>query len=157
MEADKITARARNNAYALLRQRPRSELEIRRRLKLKGYDEEVIEYCVEALRRAGEIDDVRFAKLWVESRMHANPVGDVVLKHELKEKGITDSVIEATLEEKAKNYDEYEVAFDMAKEQFSRLKKLDSRKASKRVYDFLLRRGFKYDTVRKIIEEIVED
>ena len=157
MEADKITARARNNAYALLRQRPRSELEIRRRLKLKGYDEEVIEYCVEALRRAGEIDDVRFAKLWVESRMHANPVGDVVLKHELKEKGVAYSVIEATLEEKAKNYDEYEVAFDMAKEQFGRLKKLDRRKALKRVYDFLLRRGFKYDTVRKIIEEIVED
>ena len=48
--------------------------------------------------------------------MHMNPAGDVVLKFELREKGINDSVIEATLSEKADKYDEYEVAFNMAKE-----------------------------------------
>ena len=157
MDTDKIKSRATNNAYALLRQRPRSEFEIRSRLKLKGYDSEIVEYVVEGLRRAGEIDDARFAKLWVESRMHLNPVGDVVLKHELKEKGVADPIIEATLAEKAGAYDEYEVAFTMAQEQFGRLKKLDRRKAMKRVYDFLLRRGFKYETVRKIVENIVDE
>ena len=163
MDTDKAKNRAKNNAYALLRQRPRSEFEIRSRLKLKGYGGDVIEEVVESLRRVGEIDDARFAKLWVESRMHTNPMGDVVLKHELKLKGIADPIIEATLEEKARNYDEYEVAFNMAKEQFERFKKLDAsaslgtgrRKALKRVYDFLLRRGFKYETVREIIEKIV--
>jgi SOS response regulatory protein OraA/RecX len=43
----------------------------------------------------------------------------------------------------------------MAKERFERFKKLDRQKAMKRVYDFLLRRGFKYDVVQKVIEEIV--
>ena len=156
-DIDKVRARAKNNAYALLRQRPRSECEIRSRLKLKGYGAEVIEYVVETLRRAGEIDDAKFAKLWVENRMHLNPVGDVVLRHGLKEKGVSDSIIEATLAEKATDYDEYEVAFNMAREQFGRLKKLDHRKALKRVYDFLLRRGFKYETVRKIVENVVGD
>ena len=151
---DKITARARNNAYALLRQRPRSIHEIRNRLKLKGYDEAVTEEVVEALKKAGDLDDQKFARLWVESRMHMNPAGDVVLKFELREKGINDSVIEATLSEKADKYDEYEVAFNMAKEQFERLKKLDRKKAMKRVYDFLLRRGFKYDNIRRVIENL---
>ena len=146
--------KARNNAYALLRQRPRSEFEIRNRLKMKGYGGEVIDFVVESLRRAGEIDDVRFTKLWVENRMHLNPVGDVVLRHELKEKGVAETIIEAALAEKAGAYDEYEVAFNMAAEQFKRLKKIDRRKALKRVYDFLLRRGFKYETVRKIVENI---
>ena len=151
---DKVAARARNNAYALLRQRPRSEHEIRERLKLKGYSDAVTEEIIELLKKAGDIDDARFAGLWVESRMSMNPAGDVVLKHELRAKGVSETIIEATLTEKADKYDEYEVAFSMAKERFERFKKLDRPKAMKRVYDFLLRRGFKYDTVRRIIENL---
>ena len=155
MELDKIKNKARNNAYSLLRSRPRSEFEIRNRLKLKGYDIDIIDGVVEDLRRLGDIDDEKFARLWVESRMHCNPMGDVVLKQELKEKGVDISIIEATLAQKAKNYDEYEVAFNMASERFKQLKKLDQKKAMKRLYDFLLRRGFKYDTVNKIIGKLI--
>lgn len=154
MLEDKITARAKNNAYALLRQRPRSEYEIRSRLKLKGYSETVVEDVIALLRKTGDIDDRKFAEIWVESRMHMNPAGDVVLKYELREKGVSDSIIEATLSEKAEKYDEYEVAFSMATDRFERFKKLDRRKATKRVYDFLVRRGFKYDTIRRIIENL---
>ncbi len=154
MDLDKIKAKAKNNAYVLLRQRPRSEFEIRNRLRLKGYSEDIIEFVVQALKRIGEIDDARFAKLWVDSRMHMNPVGDVVLRHELKEKGVAEALIEGALAKKAEDYDEYDLAFSMAAEQYGRLKKIDRRKALKRVYDFLLRRGFKYDTIRRIVEEL---
>lgn len=154
MEQDKAIARARSNAYALLRQRPRSEYEIRSRLKLKGYSEPVIDKITASLKETGDIDDRKFARCWMESRMHRNPAGDVVLRYELREKGVSDSIIEATLSEKKESYDEYEVAFDMAKERFERFKKLDRPKAMKRVYDFLIRRGFRYDTIRKIIENL---
>ncbi len=154
LDTDKIKARARNNAYALLRQRPRSEFEITSRLKMKGYGEDIVGYVIEVLKGAGETDDARFAKLWVDSRMQTNPVGDVVLRHELKVKGVSDPIIEAALAKKAGDYDEYEIAFSMAGERFERLKKLDRPKALKRLYDFLLRRGFAYNTVRRIIEEI---
>ncbi|MFH0763820.1 MAG: regulatory protein RecX [Candidatus Omnitrophota bacterium] len=162
MENDKIKTRAKNNAYLLLRTRPRSEAEIRQRLKLKGYDDTVVDGVVGDLKRTGNIDDAKFARFWVESRMHMNPMGDVILKHELKSKGVNDSVIEATLQDKAKDYDEYETAFSMANERYKRFQKLDAsaslgtgkRKALKRVYDFLLRRGFKYDTIRRITQEL---
>ena len=173
MDTSKVKTRAKNNAYALLRQRPRSEAEIRTRLKLKGYPPEIIDGVVEDLRRTDNIDDAKFARLWVESRMHANPMGDVVLRHELKQKGVADSIIEAALEDKGKNYDEYEVAFSMAAERFERFKKLDAstspgidpersrrvdkRKALKRLYDFLVRRGFKYDTIQRVIDNVVGD
>ncbi len=135
--------------------RPRSEFEIRTRLKEKGYGDSIIDEVVEELRKAGDIDDEKFARFWIESRMHLNPVGDVILRHELKQKGVRDSVIEATLEAKIKNFDEYEVAFNMARDRFERFKKLDRPKAAKRLYDFLVRRGFKYENVQKIIEELV--
>ena len=154
MENEKQRSRAKNNAYALLRQRPRSIYEIRSRLKLKGYDDDLVEDVVVNLKRLGELDDERFARLWVESRMRTNPAGDVVLKHELKSKGVSDAIVETVLSEKADKYDEYELAFSMAKDRFERLKKLDRQKAMKRVYDFLLRRGFKYDNIRKVVENL---
>jgi regulatory protein len=121
---------------------------------MKGYDGRTVDMIVSELKRVGEIDDAKFAKLWVESRMQSNPAGDVVLRHELKEKGLSGPVIEAALEEKARNYDEYKVAFRMAEERFARLGKIDKKKALKRLYDFLCRRGFAYEVVRKIIEKM---
>jgi regulatory protein len=157
LEDDKKLQKARNNAYALLRSRPRSEFEVRQRLKLKGYGSEIVETVVSDLRRAGEIDDAKFAHLWVESRMHQNPMGDIVLRRELQEKGVSDSIIEATLAHKAAHYDEFKVAFNIAEERFRQFAKLDKRKAMKRLYDFLIRRGFTFDTVQKIIGELVHD
>ena len=151
----KSLQKAKNNAYSLLRSRPRSEHELRQRLGMKGYGTEVVEAIVCELKRSGEIDDGKFARLWVESRMHSNPVGDIVLRDELKAKGVSGPLIEAALEEKAANYDEYKVALHMAEERFGRLKKIDRKKALKRIYDFLWRRGFAQDTVQRIIDELV--
>lgn len=151
-----IAAHAMSSAYRLLRERPRSEFEMRERLAMKGYDSQVIGQVIAKLKGYGEIDDVRFAKLWVESRMHLNPMGDVVLRHELKAKGVAESVIDAALEAKAKTFDEYEIARSMAVERFERFKKLDRAKAAKRLYDFLVRRGFAFETVRRVIEEIIK-
>jgi regulatory protein len=155
LEADKTRQKAINNAYCLIRSRPRSEHEMRDRLKRKGYEGEVIDDVVSGLKKAGELDDAKFAKLWVESRINFNPMGEMVLRMELKKKGVSDRIIDVTLDECLKTYDEYGVALSMAKEQFERFVKLDKRKAMKRLYDFLARRGFKFDIIEKVIEEIV--
>ncbi|MFA6609233.1 MAG: regulatory protein RecX [Candidatus Omnitrophota bacterium] len=155
-ETDKKNTKARNNAYSLLRSRPRAEREIRDRLRMKKYDDGVIEDVISRLKSAGEIDDAKFAKFWVESRMRMNPVGDAVLKHELKAKGVDQSIIDLVLEEKKDNFNEYEIASGMARERFARFAKLDRRKAMKRLYDFLQRRGFSFDTVERIVADIIK-
>jgi regulatory protein len=157
LEADKKLQKAKNNAYSLLRSRPRSECELRQRLKIKGYCTEIVEAIICDLKRVGQIDDAKFARLWVESRMHSNPMGDIVLRRELKEKGVDDGIIEATLAEKGAHYDEYTVVLNMATERFRQLAKLDKCKALKRLYDYLLRRGFAYDTVKRILDEMINE
>ena len=152
-----MRSKALNNAYMLLRIRPRSEREVRDRLKLKGYGADLTDEIIDGLKKAGEIDDLKFATFWMESRMHQNPAGDVVLRHELKHKGIEAGIIEAVLKNKADNYDEYKIAFSMAEERFRIFSKIDKRKALKRVYDFLSRRGFKYDTIQRILSELTEN
>ena len=157
METDKKKQKARNNAYCLLRSRPRSERELRERLRLKGYGDDIVEDVVSGLKNSGDIDDAKFAKLWVESRVNFNPMGEIVLRQELKVKGVSDAIIDATMEECLKGYDEYAVAFNMAAEQFRRFAKLDRRKAMKRLYDFLARRGFKFDIIEKVIGKITQE
>jgi regulatory protein len=156
LDDKKIFQKARNNAYSLLRMRPRSEREVRDRLKIKGYDASVIENVVSGLKKTGDINDEKFARFWMESRMHSSPVGDVVLKHELKQKGIAENLIEATLEAKAEAYDDYAVALNMAREKFIRLAKLDRNKAMKRLYDFLVRRGYGFNIIEKVVEEVAD-
>ena len=155
-DQDTNRAKGKNYAYRLLRDRPRSRKELEGRLAQKGFDDETIALVLADLTKAGLVDDAKFARFLVESRMHTNPVGDCVLKHQLKEKGIRTSLIEEALKEKAEAYDEYELALAMARERFERLKKLDRRKATKRVYDFMVRRGFNFDTIRRVIDEIIK-
>ncbi|MFH1189986.1 MAG: regulatory protein RecX [Candidatus Omnitrophota bacterium] len=157
MKEDKKLRSAMNNAYCLLRARPRSESEMRERLKLKRYDEPTIEAVIADLRKLSQIDDVKFAGFWVESRMHVNPVGDIILRRELKDKGVPDAVIESALQDKAQNYDEYRTALDVAERRFKRLSDADKPKAAKRLYDLLLRRGFEYEIVRKVVSEIIHE
>lgn len=156
MDTGKIRQKAFSSAYCLLRSRPRSENEMRDRLKRKDFSGEVIEEVISGLKKSGELNDAKFAKLWIESRMNSNPMGEMVLRMELKKKGVSDAIINATLEECMKNYDEYSVAFSMGKEQFGRFARLDKRKAMKRLYDFLARRGFKFDVIEKVIDDITK-
>ena len=109
-----MLVRAKNSAYALLRVRPRSEAELASRLKDKGYVPGVITGVIEGLRKRGLVDDAKFARFWVDSRMHLKPVGDYILKRELKQKGVGESIVEAALRAKESEYDEYAVAKDMA-------------------------------------------
>jgi regulatory protein len=152
-----LKQKATNNAYCLLRQRPRSEQEIRKRLRLKGYEDDIVNEVVLDLKKSGELDDAKFAKLWVDARISFNPMGEIVLRRELKAKGVSDTIINATLAECLKTYDEYDAALKMAREQFDRFAKLDKRKAMKRMYDFLARRGFKFDVIERVIEKTIED
>ena len=130
---------------------------MRSRLKLKRYDESTIDAVIDSLKKISEIDDVKFAGFWVESRMHVNPVGSLALRRELKEKGVPDQIIEAVINQKEKNYDEYAVALKLAGERFKRLANIDGRKARKKLYDYLLRRGFGYDMVQRATDAVMDE
>ena len=86
---EKIRQKALNNAYCLLRQRPRSEQEIRKRLRLKGYEDDIVNEVVLALKNSGELDDAKFAKLWVDARIYLkeNPKVLEKLEKETRAKG----------------------------------------------------------------------
>ncbi len=141
---------AHERALHYLSHRQRSIAEMRRYLLGKGFAEQTIEAVIERLERAGLLDDAAFARLWIESRMQLNPRGERALRHELRQKGISESIIRSALAD----LDQSEAAYRAAQERAPRYAGSDEAVFRKRLGDFLLRRGFDFETVRDMVERI---
>lgn len=144
--------RAHERALNFLSYRPRSEAEVRRNLHKKDVEDEVVEVVVERLARAGLLDDREFARYWVENRLQFNPRGARVLRQELWQKGVPDSIIADTLA----GLDEEVAARKAADAGARRLAHLEPRDFRRRLGAYLARRGFSYAVIETLVEEMLE-
>lgn len=84
-------------ALRLLSYRPRSLAEIKLRLSKTNTDSKTINSVIDQLQDQGLLDDQDFAAWWVDQRTSFRPRGNFALKQELKQKGISDSIINSVL------------------------------------------------------------
>ncbi|NQU73155.1 MAG: regulatory protein RecX [Candidatus Omnitrophica bacterium] len=133
--------------------RPRSTEELTERLKNRGFLGETIKQVISEFTDSGLLDDTKFSRLWVNSRMASNPKGVTLLKRELKSKGMKRELIEKIIEETKKDYNEYEVVKRLADARMGQLKGLNQTTAKRRLFGFLKRRGFTFDTIMKVLEQ----
>ena len=144
--------KARDYAFLLLKFRLRSENELVQRLKLKKIPEETIREVISFLKEKRFIDDNVFAKAWLNSRLK-RPLGLRRIRQELRQKGIDKAVIETEVGS-VKNYSEAETVLELAKERLGKLKAVEPIKAKRRVYEFLLRRGFSSQVVIDTLNQL---
>ena len=145
--------KAKNYAFLLLKFRLRSEREIRQRLEKKKFNPEIIEEALVFLKEKKFIDDNYFAKAWIESRIK-KPLGIRRLKTELRIKGIDKAIIDTKINETKKRYFEEDVVREIAADRLNKLKDIDPQKAKRRVYAYLLRRGFSPEVVIDVISQL---
>lgn len=144
--------KAKDYAFLLLKYRLRSEKEIFERLKKKKFDDNTVRLVLSFLKDKGFVDDEAFAKAWVGSRIK-RPYGFRRISRELNLKGIDPRIINNQLEEVRKDYRESEIVRELAQKRFARLKDLERKTAKRRVYSYLLRRGFSPEAVIDALEE----
>ncbi len=144
---------AKRYAFFLLKFRLRSEKEIYQRLKKKDFPEEDIQKVVAFLKSKDFINDIVFARAWVDSRAK-KPIGCRRLKTELKIKGIKEDIIDEQIERIKMVYPQGEIALELAKIRLDKLKSIEPQKALARVYGFLIRRGFSPDVVIDVLNNI---
>ncbi|MCC7370867.1 MAG: RecX family transcriptional regulator [Chloroflexi bacterium] len=138
--------RAYDAALHFLGSRPRSEREIRDRLARHEYDRHVVDKVIERLRRIKLVDDAAFAAYWVEQRATHRPRGARLLKQELRQKGVSQDVVAEALPE-----DDDEGAYRAAERKAISMRALDERTFKQRLGGFLQRRGYGYETVRRVV------
>ncbi|SFG61287.1 regulatory protein [Lachnospiraceae bacterium C7] len=131
--------RATKRAMHLLEKMDRTEKQVRDKLKQNGYPDDCIQIAVDYLYKFHYLDDERYARNYING--HQNCKSKQKLFMDLMSKGIDRETIEFSLEE------EYEADEDSQIRKLLEKKKFDyenaDQKEFKRVYSFLLRRGFK--------------
>jgi len=146
-------------AYRFLSYRPRSKKEVERKLKEKKISGENISSIISLLEKNHYLNDREFTLNWVKYRMENRPLGRRSLEYELREKGVDSEIIKDSLDEVyTGEFDEYEVAVRLAEKKISSLnkRKIEDNVIKRRLFSYLQRKGFSYDTIERVIENILD-
>jgi regulatory protein len=144
-----------DTALRFLAQRPRTEYEVRQRLRRAGADEAAAEATVQQLRQHHLLDDAAFARYWIEQRQTFRPRGERLLRAELARLGVEAGVAReaAATETDSAAEDAYRAAAKRA----SQLRGLERHAFGARLSGFLARRGFDWGTIASVVERLWRD
>jgi regulatory protein len=151
------TEDAREAAYQqainFISARERTEAEVRRKLVERGVEDGIIPEVLERLQRSGLLNDSRFAHTWVENRSEFRPRSRRALAYELRQKGLPDEAIRAAVA----SVEDEDLAYQAAMKYAPRLRQLDWPEFRQKLYAFLARRGFSFDTCRSVAARVWSD
>jgi len=142
--------RARDGVYHFLSYRPRSEKEIRGYLNKKEIKEEEREKIIKRLREEKLVDDLEFARWFLEQRQNFRPKGSYVLRQELRQKGINQKIIDRVLPGQEEELKLAKKALGKAEKKYSSFL---GREKKEKLIAYLLRRGFCWEVVKEAVDE----
>ena len=156
LAADRALQKAYDRALRYLAYRPRSAAETHRYLLGKETPEAVTSEVVERLKQRGYLDDLEFARFWLENRSRFKPRAPRAIRYELWQKGVDAEVIEAVLAE----LDAAELAYRAASSQVSRHRGQSRPVFRHKLGAMLHRRGFDSviisETLQRLQQELEE-
>lgn len=145
---------AYQRALHFINYKPRSEHEVRQKLLSKGDAADIVEPVLDKLKNHQLIQDESFARFWVENRITFRPRSYRLMAYELRQKGVTQEVIEDALSEVES---ESELAYRAVKRRAGRFERDDWRIFKRQAVAYLSRRGFNYATSAPAVLRIWEE
>lgn len=148
---------ARSQAYRWLAYRWYTQKEIEEKLLNKGYSHDVVKTLLNELEENKYVDDQRFTENWIEARAEGKLLGKKRLKQELKIKGIEGQTIEKNIEIYFSPEKELELALQAAKKKAFQAGTIEKNKFVRRLNSYLQRKGFDYQTIKRVIAILEEE
>jgi regulatory protein len=154
LDSDRVSAllaaeqasRATEAALVFLSYRPRSEKEVRDRLRRGGFEQDAIEHAIARLHEWRYLDDADFARRWVENRSTHRPRGRRLLQQELRHKGIDGEIARDAIDDA--DLDEIGAAEALARRRLPAYAGDELAAIRRRLVAYLARRGYGYDVIR---------
>jgi len=145
---------ARTLACRYLARAPRSAAEVARLLDRRGVPAPLARDTLQALRDLGYVDDGALARRRAEELLLRRGYGRLRVAAELIRRGLTDSVIDAAIQDVLEGRSEH----DLARAAFARaLRGAPGAAACARAFRRLAGRGHPIDVIRDIVEEQQHD
>ena len=151
LEAARATgerALAMNRALHFLGYRARSRSEVRDRLRRYGYGEDTVGAVIGRLEELGYLDDEEFARTVVREK--ARRYGPRRVSADLRRSGVDAELAQDIVEEEFAERSEVEAARSVAARRYNRRR---SDAEARRVYGFLMRRGYSAEVCAEVARE----
>jgi regulatory protein len=131
--------------------KPRTKSEVVKKLKEYDFNQDIISIVLEMLIEKGYVNDLQYAKNWVENRSVNKPRSKKLITWELKNKQIGEDIISEVTGEMVP---EEELAMLAAEKYARRLSGYEKEVFFRRLSGYLIRRGFSYSTVNSTVQSI---
>lgn len=145
---------ARAYAFRLLNMRAQTTAGLRKKILGKGFPEDAANQIVAQLEERGFLNDATYAQQFVTERSRLKKHGAARIRMDLLKKGVRREVIEEALQKMLQPDESLEAARALARKQWKKtMREPDKQKRRKRLFDFLIRRGYDAHIAGKILRE----
>lgn len=149
---------AKQKALRFLAIRPRSIKEMRDYLSRKEYSPPIVANVIAKLESLKMLDDLSFARMVCRDALAKKPVGEKLLRQGLFKKGVPKAITEEVIGEFFTSESELSTALIAAEKQRDRVlrssKKIDDAQMRRKILEFLMRRGFDFETAMNATKHI---
>lgn len=145
-----LIKKARSESIKFISYKIRSSMEVKRKLQELGYEDEVIEKVISALKRGKYLDDFDYAGRYARTKIKTKTISRKQLEFELIQKGIEEEIINSVLE--TNSIDEYNDALKIATKKLSN-KPLDN-KSKLKIMKHLYSKGYATELINRVVNEL---
>ena len=149
-----LLKRAKKRAMHLLEDMDRTEAGLRKKLRQGLYPAEIIEKAIDYVQSFGYLNDARYAENFILSRRNSKSRKEIHAL--LLGKGISDEEISIAFENCYGDQEEQEAVHRILEKKRVDPKTADDREMQK-IYGYLARKGFRYETIRQVIQNYNEN
>lgn len=142
---DIVGKRAKKRALYLLEKMDRTEQQLREKLLVSEYPSQCIEDAIDYVKSFHYLDDERYAETFI--RYKKEKMSRQQIRQKLRQKGVSREIIENAIEEEYDVEERVHIRSLLEKKHFSHEQADDGE--IRRVYSYLLRRGFRSDDILK--------
>lgn len=149
----------KKRAFLYLGRRQHSTSELRIKLKQKGYEIELINEIIDDLEQKNYLDDIEFAKAFVEEKIKLKLWGEQKLRSELIKRGINSEIISDVLRDIISDEDQVNNALILATKKYDTLssRNLDKKVIKQKLITFLNSRGYTFDVIKEVCDELIKE
>ncbi len=141
----------------LLGRRDHARKELLTKALKKGHTKEVVVSVLDELQQKGYIDEESFARKFAADKSSLNRWGPSKIKAHLIKKGIDRQIIDKSIEETFRDFELKETFLNLVLKKKRRfLREEDLIKRKKKIFDHLVRKGYKPNSVFKHMDELME-
>lgn len=156
-QLDEKTQKLYDQTLRFLSFRPRTTSEVKSFLQKHHATEKQKKIILFKLEKLDFINDINFAKWWVEQRQTFKPKGLRVIRNELRLKGISQEIIEKVFGEKdERKNSEINLARKAAEKKLKLYKDLPKNEFYVKMGRYLAGRGFDWEVIKTVIDELLK-